>query len=139
MSKVKIVETAKRHVIKVNDIAANKNRYLPKSVMKSRELINSPVNTIAFFCNEYVPEHLQNREDSIKYILTVNGTDHEIIPINAIREGKKIIRTTNYGQESDYSIYINESIKSAKLTVLINAESYDSPYVSNIKILIGGN
>jgi hypothetical protein len=132
------LQTAKRHTIRINDIAAIKNRYIGRSIMVSRELITEPVTTMALFCNEYIPKHFTN-QNCIKYIMTVNGKDYEIAPINSQKNGKKIIRTVQYNLPMDSILYITETIKSAKLTIIISApNSEETPYISNLKILFGG-
>ena len=42
--------------------------------------------------------------------------------------------------KSDHIIYLNENIKSAKLKIVINSANQNvTPYISDIKILIGGS
>jgi hypothetical protein len=137
--KIVELETAKRHVIKLSDITANKNEYKLKSSMKSKQLINSPTNSIAVFCNEYVPEHFPEGT-YINYILNINGDDHDIVPINSQRNGKKIIRTTENAASAEHVLYIKEPIKSAYLIIAITTPNKsETPFVSNIKILAGDN
>lgn len=135
----KIVEinSARRHVVRINGIEAKRKRYKAQTTMKSRELIRVPVDSIALFCSEHIPSHFPN-EKYVTYILTVNGIDYEIEPINSHRPGKKIIRHSELGADQPYAIYINESIKSAYLTIVINTHGKtETPYLSNIKILYG--
>lgn len=136
----KIVPTAQRHVIQISDINAERTTYHPKSIMKSRELINKPTNSIAIFCNEYIPEHILN-SSSIKYYLNINGDQIEVVPINSNKNGIKIVRTFALDVTSDYVHYINETIKSAFLTIVIEtSDQFNSPAISsNIKVLIGGS
>lgn len=137
--KLVTIGSAKRHVIKINNIKAEGSVYKQTNSFKSRELISTPVKSIALFCNEYVPEHFSD-SDCFKYIFTINGVDHEVVPINSDKNGKKIIRTTDYSSPSEYVIYLNEEIKSAFLSIIIKTPSTnDTPYISNLKILIGGN
>jgi hypothetical protein len=132
------VPTAKRHVIKINDMAAFKNQYKTKNVIKSNQLLTTSTKAIAVFCNEYIPDHFPDKV-YVNYILTVNGIDYEIIPINISRDGKKIIKTSEYQLDSDSTIYINEEIKTAYLTIIINTPTVnETPFISNIKILTGG-
>lgn len=137
-SKTVKLATARRHAIKINGISAKGNQYATTTTRRSRQLITEPVESMALFCNEYVPSHFPN-SDYIKYILTINGTDHEIVPINSERNGKKIVRTTDVGYASDYVLYLSESIKSAYLTIIIKTPNKtETPYISNLKVLIGG-
>lgn len=133
-----MIPSARRHAIKINDISAFKPTFRT-STMRSRELISSPVKHIAVFCNEYIPEHFPEGK-YITYILTVNGIDHEIVPINNQRNGTKIIRTVTVDAKSDSVLHIAEPIKSAVLTIKIESpDKNQSPYISGIKILMGGD
>lgn len=133
------LSTAKRHAIKINNLFGYQNTYTMTNSMKSRELITSPVKAIAIFCNEYVPDHFANN-DYFKYVLTVNGVDHEVVPINSERNGKKVVRTSESNSSADYVDYISEPVKSAFLTITIMApNTTETPYISNLKILMGGD
>lgn len=135
---LEILDTAKRHAIKINNIIAEQNTYEKNNIFKSRQLISQPVKTLAIFCNEYVPSHFSNGT-YFKYVMTINGIDYEITPINSHRNGKKIIRTTDYNSPSEHVIYINEEIKSAFLSIVITApNTTESPFISNLKVLAGG-
>lgn len=131
------LNTAKRHVIKVNDIMLEKNVYNSESIIKTNNLITSPARSIAIFCNEYVPEHF-TAEAWIKYYLSVNGQDFEIVPINANRNGVKIIKTSDLDLKSDYVRYVNQKIKTAYLTIRLSTPNkYETPFLSNLKVLVG--
>lgn len=130
-----IISTANRHIIKLNDIAIKKNIYSSESTMTSRELISDSVSTIALFCNTYLPQGLSN--DAIKFILTVDGKDYDIIPVNSHNNGKKIIRFSQGTMKSDYTTYTSEKIKSARLKVIMKSINGITPYINNIKILVG--
>lgn len=135
--KIVHVRSGRRHAIRINNIEAKRNEYERSTTMTSRELIRVPVDSIALFCSEFIPDHFQNRK-YITYILTVNGIDYEIEPINSHRNGKKIIRHSELDAGQSYAVYIKESIKSAFLTVIIESDgSSESPFLSNIKILYG--
>jgi hypothetical protein len=133
-----ILPTARRHTIKINNVYAQRNQYNLKTTVKSRELITTAVKSIALFCNEYVPDNFPEGT-YITYTFTINGTNYNIIPINSNKDGKKIIRTSDYGSHASYVIYLNEDIKSAVLSITMTSpDKYQTPYVSNIKILVGG-
>lgn len=135
--KIREVKTARRHVIRINGIEAKRKMFRSQTTMKSRELIRVPVDSIALFCNEYIPSHFPDNK-YVTYIMTVNGIDYEIEPINSHRQGKKIIRHSDLEANQSYAIYLNESIKSAYLTIIINSYGRtETPYLSNIKILYG--
>lgn len=135
--KINIVESAKRHVIRINHINAYKNNYSAGSFL-SKELITNPISYIALFCNEYTNSGT-SIESLITYSLIINGKEHEIVPINSQRNGKKIIRMSSQSYKLDYTDYIPETIKSAKLKIKINTSENITPFISNLKILIGGS
>lgn len=137
VKKIVKVESANRHIIKLNDISLYKNTY-KKGMILSKELITTPVKSIAIYCNEYI-----NKDYSIKnavnYYLILNGKEYKVEPINSNRDGKKIAKMSSQAYESEYAIYLNEKIKSAKLKIVANvANTNITPYISDIKILIGG-
>lgn len=137
IKKVVAVEGAKRHAIKINEISAYKNKY-HKGLLISDELISEPVSTIAFCSNEFIQKDYEIA-DSVKYYLIINGEEHEVQPINSHRNGKKILRMSAQNYDSDHVIYLSETIKSAKLKIVVDPSNQDTtPYISDIKILIGG-
>lgn len=128
---------AKRHVIRISDITAHVGIF-SQGYLQTKELITNPVQSIAVFANEYIPEYFPNNKTYIQYILTVNGIDYDIVPINSEKNGTKVIRVSNYSIIDDYIVHINETIKSASLKVVINTmDSNVTPYVSNVKICFG--
>ena len=131
-----IVNSARRSSIKINDISAYKNIFNRRSMIKSSELITADSYSIAVFANEYVPHSLN--ADAIKFILTVNGIDYDIVPINSNSNGIKVIRFSGGKSNTIYTQLINEKITSAYLSVIFNAQTDATAYINNIKILIGG-
>ena len=129
----------KRHVIRVNDISAKARTYVNKSTMRTNELITgAPVSSIAIFANEYVPYHYPDNQNYIQYIITINGEDYDITPINSYKTGKKIFRCTEHSYLDTYVQKLPENIKSAKLTVIIQSpEDKSAPYVTNLKVCLG--
>jgi len=137
---IETLPLAKRHKVQLNDMAASSKQYLTAGNLVSSELItaNQVINSIAIFSNEYLPEQLLN-QDCIKYVLTINGIDYDIVPINSNKDGVKIIRKAQKYESVSYVTYINEPIKSAILTIALSSTTSDlSPHLSNIKILFGG-
>jgi hypothetical protein len=131
------VSSARRHVVRVNGIQGQRKQFEAATNMKSRELIRVPVDSIALFCSEQIPSHFANKK-YVTYIMTVNGIDYEIEPINSQRPGKKIIRHSELQADQPYAVYIKESIKSAYLTIIVHSHgATETPYLSNIKILYG--
>lgn len=137
IKKIEKVDLAKRHIISIGDISLNKNVYSKGSII-SNELITDPVTCIGLYCNEYINKDY-TIENNVSYFLIINGNEYSIDPINCHRNGKKIIRTSSQIYQSEHVIYVNEKIKSAKLKIVINTANSDiTPYLSDIKILIGG-
>ena len=130
------VKSAKRSAIKINDISAYNKIYNNKSMMQSTELVNAEGYSIAVFANVYIPQGLDL--NAIKFILTVNGYDYDIVPINSNWNGTKVIRFSGGKSSTIYTQLINEKITSAYLTIIFDNYSDSCAFVNNIKILIGG-
>ncbi len=131
-----IIKSGQRHVIKINDVTAGSYQYSTKSKIQSYELLNQEVYAISVFANVYVPQGLT--DDSVKFILTINGFDFDVVPINCHLNGIKIIRFSTGNSSSPYTERIGEKIKSAYLTIVFTNETRLAPRVNNIKILLGG-
>lgn len=132
------LKSGKRSAIKINDISAGRTTYKTTGKRIVSKFISEPINSIAIFANEYGADNIDIRK-SIKYTLTINGTDYNIIPINSNYNDKKVIRTTNNAIPTEYVHYINETIKEASLNIDLSSSSEEyTPYISNLKILIGG-
>lgn len=133
-----LLDEVKRHVIRINDLSILSGTYRTGTKMQSEELISEPIESIAIFASEYVPSHFPDNQEYIQYVLTVNGIDYNIVPINSNKEGIKVIRSSKLVSLDTYAEHINESIKSASLSIIINTpDSYTTPYVSNVKICYG--
>lgn len=74
-----VVKSAQRHVIKLNQVKAYMYNYINKSKLETKELLNQDVYSVALFANVYIPQGLS--DDAVKFILTVNGTDYNVVPI----------------------------------------------------------
>lgn len=134
------LDGAQRHVIRINNLIGFTNYYLAESSMVTEELLAGAVQSIAVFATEYLPPTFPGDSDQayIQYILTINGEDYEVVPVNGHRSGIKVIRYTNYSIADNYVQHVSEPIKSAKLTVKITTPDLSySPFVSDIKICIG--
>lgn len=131
------LESAKRSVIRINDIAVYRKEYATSGKLRFNSFINTPATSLAIFANEYISDELDIRE-CVKYTLTVNGLDYDIVPINSNTNGKKIIRTTSKTIPADHVHYLNETAKDATLTIdFLSNKSHSSPFVSDLKILVG--
>ena len=131
-----VIKSARRHVIKINEVSAGLYQYNAKGQMKSNELISQEINAVSVFANVYIPQGLN--DDSVQFILTINGIDHEVVPINSHLNGIKVIRFSTGNASSPYTERIGEKIKSVSLTVNFKCKAKLSPLVNNIKVLFGG-
>lgn len=131
------VDTAKRHVIRINGIDAYSESYKRSSYLKTGELVEQSVESIAIYANEYIPGHFPPGK-YITYTLTVNGKDYDVEPINSNRAGKKIIKRETTRKDSSYEVRLGEIIKSAILTIKIESSGeFETPRLSGIKVLYG--
>jgi hypothetical protein len=131
------IESAKRHAVRINNMEVRSGKFAKKTVLQTAELVTSPVNSISIFANEYVPEHFP-AGSYFKYVLNINGIDYEVTPINSQKAGVKIIKTSNYSLIDESIKRVDESIKSASLTVVISAPNEaETPYLSNVKVCFG--
>lgn len=132
----KVVSDAKRSIIRINNLEAYNNTYVQNSRMESSELLHTQAYSIALYCNCYLPEGLYDQ--NIKFTLSINGDDYDVVPINSNMNGTKIIRFSGGKSNTMYTELINEVIKSARLTIHFKGNAGLTPFVNNIKILIGG-
>ena len=122
-----IVPTAKRHAIKINDINSRVKNYKTESTLKTGELISggTDIYAISVFANVYYPNNIA--KDNVKFILTVNGIDYEVKPVNSHESGVKIIRFSEGKMPAEYTKYIGEKIQSASLKIVMNSEAKLTP------------
>ena len=131
-----VKETISRHRIAIDNVTADGSSYKTAQI-KTGNLISAPVRSIAIFANEYVPPYFVE-DKYFEYYLTINGIDYEMIPINSNRLGYKIVRFSDYSVGDSYIAHINETIKSAKLKVIIKPTGDGTtPYLSNLKVCLG--
>ena len=132
------LETAKRHLIRINNIQLLRGSYQTSCRIYTGNLISTPVKSIAIFANEFVPNFFPDNKNYIKYTLTVNGEDYDIVPINSDKQGAKIIKFLNTVSTDSYVTHIDESIKAAKLTITMRTpNAIYTPFLSNLKICLG--
>lgn len=135
-SELRIVKSARRHAIQIEEIEAFKNEYAMNSTLESFEVKQEGVLSVALFANEYIPQDAG--VDSVKFVLAVNGIDYDIVPINSQKNGIKVVRFSQGKTSSKYTQYISEPIKSIRLTIIMSAKKNVTPYINNLKLLIGG-
>lgn len=133
-----VVPTAKRHVVKINDITVKSKSFYSDSSMKSNQLITegSDIYAISVFANVYLPAGLP--KDAVRFTLTVNGVDYQVQPVNSYENGIKVVRFSQGKMPAEYTQYIGEKIQSAYLTVTLKSKGQVCPYINNLKILYGG-
>lgn len=135
-----------RYKIKINSIRAYRKTYETQSIIETNELINDNIKnitSIALFVNEYLPNNTVSDNltinDYIQYYLILNETEYKVVPINRESDNKntKIIKIKNSLVESAQNTFISEDIKSIKLRIVLNnINKHNSPYISNLKLLI---
>lgn len=133
-----VVPTAKRHVIRINDTFAFAKKYQRECILKTDELINSEkdIYAISVFANIYLPNNIPS--NYIEFSLVVNGVEYKVKPVNSYDNGIKIIRFSQGKMPTEYTKYIGEKITSAKLIIKIKTKNSLTPYLNNLKILLGG-
>ena len=132
-----VIQSAKRHCIKLNDVAALQNQYKTNSYVKTGELIsNGNFYSASLFANVYLPAQLDR--DNVQFIFTINGIDYEVTPVNSEYDGNKIFRYSQGKSSPEYTVLLTESIKSLLLTIKINGTKFATPLIGNVKVLLGG-
>jgi hypothetical protein len=131
------LSSAKRSVIRISGIEMDEKVFDVSGQIVLSNFITDSISSIAIFANEYACDDLDIR-NSISYTLAINGIDYDIVPINSQDNGNKIIKTTQSVTSSNQVVFLNEDIKNATLTIdLKTAKQYATPYISDLKILLG--
>ncbi len=132
------IQSAKRHVIKINDLYSYSNQYINTSYFTTDNLVDGTddVYAVSVFANVYIPSQLS--DDSVEFTLTVNGIDYEVQPINSELDGVKVIRYSKGKSKTEYTELTDEVINSVILTVKIKSAKNLTPYINNVKVLLGG-
>lgn len=130
---------ALREKIAINNIKLYGTTYDDITIESDNIITGGSVDKAGLFVSEYIPDHFTDG-DYIKYYLIINGTEHEVVPVNSGKDGIKIIKFSK-DSSSENNTYINtisESIKSAKIKIAISkASDKESPYIGNIKLCLG--
>ena len=125
-----------KHTIKIGKISANSAKY-KSTTIQTNNLIDSTANSVALFVNEYVPAGFTG-EQYLQYILTINGKDHEIVPVNSSSDGTKMIKSSKLPIDDAYVTRINDTIRTVKLKIIMKADgSSATPYIANLKLCVG--
>jgi hypothetical protein len=132
-----VIQSAKRHSIKLNDISAWQNQYRTNSYFKTGELISDgKFYSVSLFANVYLPYQLDY--DDVQFVFTINGIDYVVTPVNAEYDGNKIFRYSQGKSSPEYTVLLAEPITSVLLTVRMNGTKNATPLIGNIKVLLGG-
>ena len=78
------------------------------------------------------------KSNCVDFTLTINGLDYKAIPINIAGTGKKVFRYSQGKSKTEYTTQLDEPIQNLSLTIKMNGKNNITPFVSNIKILLGG-
>lgn len=128
---------AHRHVIRINDLTCFSSVYNTESAVETGEIVTNPVDCVAIFASEYIPITFP-AGTWVQYILTINGTEYVVVPINSNKAGIKIVRFSGYSIQENYTRHITEPIKSVNLKIKIRVPDIrQSPFVSNVKVCLG--
>lgn len=132
-----IVNSAKRHSIKINEIKASTNVYASSSYFTTGNLISSgKYYSASLFLNAYIPYMLD--DNSLEFMFNINGKDYKVTPINTSGDGKKVFRYSQGKSKLEYTELLTEPITSLYLTIKMKGNKNYTPFVNNIKVLLGG-
>lgn len=133
------LKNTKRRYVSISEMSSSIFNYEYESVIQTGELLDgTEIKSIAIFANEYIPDEYVNPQEAIEYVLTINGKDYDVVPINSWSNGTKVIRCTATSVADSYATKIQEPIKSARLTIKINSiDGETTPAISNLKICYG--
>ena len=124
-----------KHTIKIGKITASFAKY-ESTTIQTNNLIDSTANSVALFVNEYVPAGFTG-ERYLQYILTINGKDYEVVPVNSSSDGTKMIKSSKLPIDDDYVTRINDTIRTVKLKIIMKADgSSATPYIANLKLCV---
>lgn len=134
---IQIIESAKRRLIRLNEIQLMRSIYKDNTYFTTDNLLLYPVQAVAIYADIYIPEHFK-KDDYIQFTLTINGKPFQIVPINSELNGTKVIKTSTLELDSNYGKYINEPITDVKLTVTFKCpNTYESAVAKHIRLLVG--
>ena len=131
------LKSAKRHCIKLNDIMLSKNVYETQSFFITNNLLSDgKYYSVSLFANVYIPEGL--KEDSVEFKFTINGIEYDVTPINVDGKHKKVFRYSQGKSKMEYTEQLDEPIKNLSLAIHMKGKDNITPFVGNVKVLVGG-
>ena len=127
-----------RKVIRINKVEARRVMFNSGSGTTENIITSGRAISASIFVNEYIPDFIKNNlTDEIKYVLIINGKNYEVIPINSDKKGIKLIKYSQTPVKENYVTYINESINSLQVALIIPTALQYSPYLANLKLCLG--
>lgn len=138
---ITLYPNTRRKKIRINTVKLYNSNYTDTSVTSEELLEAGSVDKIGLFVNQYIPDHFFSDTEYITYYLIINGTEHQVVPVNSSADGIKLIKFSESEDSTiaqNYVENITETIKSAQIK--INIKTYnntESPYISNIKLCLG--
>lgn len=134
---LQIIESAKRHLIRLNEIYLMRSVYKDNTYFSTDNLLNYPVQAVAVYADIYVPNHFK-KDDYVQFTLTINSKSFKVVPINSELNGTKVIKTSTLDFNSSYSEYINEPITDVRLTVTFKCpNNYESAVIKHVRLMVG--
>lgn len=134
------LETIERSVIELQDLILFQNTYRKTGQFEYTFSLDEPANIVALYAEEWT-DYAKEKSEGIKYQLFINGEAYPIVPINALRNGNKILQYLPAKVEniSFASVkHLKESIKSLRLRIDFSATSFKHiPTVKNLKLILG--
>ena len=143
---IKVYDDAQRKVISLSQIFAYRNTYDNDGLttIKTDNLVSSdkPLKAIGIYADVYVPDCYPKTSGTdnsyVIFTLTINGKAYQVLPLNSNDKGIKLISYRDNTYANSFISYLSETIKTATLTVQIQAlDGYGSPQVSNLKLCTG--
>lgn len=132
---IEFIKNAERKVILLNEITAYNSIRVESQMVSDTFSINN-AHDIAIYSEEkiYGSDEIEN---SIEYVLNINGSDYPIVPINAERDGIQLIKTSDFEYYNPKATIISDKISEAYLTVNFTPVSESKTgFCKNIKICV---
>lgn len=136
---IRIYPNTKRKKISINNIKLYSSTYKETTITSQEILEGGSVDKVGLFVSEYIPDHF-TEDNYLIYYLIVNGTEYEVIPVNSLNEGIKLIKFSEKENSAaqNYFQNITENIKNVQIKIKIKPyKDTETPYISNIKLCLG--
>lgn len=134
---IQTIESAKRKVIRLNEISLMQSVYENNTYFTTDNLLKYPVQSVAIYADTYIPEHFKE-DDYIIFELKINNQTFNVVPINSNQNGIKIIKTSVLELDAHYSEYVKEPISDVRLTVRFKCPNKnESAVAKHIRLLVG--